>query len=508
MIEKNILCETYFGKPSQLVKAEEILTSLQEKIKSGVNINPEKECKELENIFAQTFGFEKCFISFLPIENSFNAFTVPFFNDVNYSEKTYELIRDKNGIRYKYPKGKSLYIYVHNYGMRHLSTEKIMATIIHEIGHNFFLLDEQIKDGKIRVAQNYILSVLNYMFEYIRVYGYIPLDVFRALVDVSLYLESPQKYMYNIATNFEAKLSDRAQKEGYNADKTYNNPVIKILRRSVKILFSIITLPLKMLGVGFSALLSPLLINRSAFKKKSLATQSYNNEKFADNFAMMYGYSVGIADLFANTQKMYNDGDVYDHIPVVRLFNYLDEMLTSTALFFADEHPHSYKRVLLAKQKVEYEMKNVRLSESQRKDLEDQLAKINNIINKAPAYKKMINKQFMKIIEEKDQIGSNKYSSEEIFDSDKTILKKYIKEDSNALIETFFNYKMDIDDLEYLQANGYSFTPNEEEQRVYTENHKILDNLSMNNIDKLKSLNEDQLASLLNSTNDYYKMTK
>jgi hypothetical protein len=493
-----ILNETYFGKQPDLVQVEGYFDTIKKQMSIGKNPNSLPEKTKIEKILGNKFGFEEVVLIFLPEENVMNAYTVPFFTEKKFDELNFALERSDNGLRFKNPKNKTLYVYLYNYLLRRYDVESIMSVLLHEIGHNFFLIDEQIKDNKIKNAIGWIIYIYNFLVECLKCNQDVTFECFKALLDVSLYVKSPQKYQYNLATENGRLIKDKAQSDAYVDSKKKH-----LFRKAFRIASQIIKLPFKIAWTGIKILLKPLMLgnSKSILKTNVKRTQDYNAERFSDNFAMMYGYSVGVATTFSGDNSKFVRSREWDFkVPIVRLFNYIDEMYSECVYGFSDEHPASIKRVMDAKAKVEYEMKNTTLSKAHRQELEDQLEKINNIITNIPSYQKFINNSFKKLIDEKDEIGSSKYSQTDIFDADKKVINNYIKEDT-YLIEDISD-----DDKEYLQENNYSFA--ETNHDTINENHRLINNLIMTNEEKLATLTEDQIVNLLVISNRFYPSTR
>jgi len=460
------LSETYYGRNPSLLKVESLFNVLIEKIKNHENINNCKEKTEIESILGNLFGFE--FVNFQIVHSSImcNAFTMPFINTKEYkSEKDYQLIRDANGIRFKYPKDKTLYVVFYDFNFLNFDSETLMGMLLHEIGHNFFMIDDIIKGSKKRLAFNYLLdlfeiAVMNLMSGKIL----LPIEFFVDLVNLNLWKNDPNKWTYNLVKKSDNLLNNN-DKLYNNYSKIFNTPVFKFIIN----------------GINFISKFSPLLKIKTAVKSfvtqhslflllasfsffdglfnKDKKSASYNNEKFADNFAVSYGYGKGIAN-FLNQPEKIGMNEIPSKIPLLRVIDYIGKMSSETLLAFSDPHPASCKRVKDTKEKLEFELKNTKLSPSHRREIEYELEKVNKLIDEIPKYRQNINKSFQLIIDAKEKVLNNgKMSNEEIYDFDKTFLKNHITNESMELISEEIKQVHDINHTiinSYLESNNFS----------------------------------------------------
>lgn len=477
------LNETYYGRNPSLLKIESLFNVLIEKIKNHENINNCKEKTEIESILGNLFGFE--FVNFQIVHSSImcNAFTMPFINTKEYkSEKDYQLIRDANGIRFKYPKDKTLYVVFYDFNFLNFDSETLMGMLLHEIGHNFFMIDDIIKGSKKRLAFNYLLdlfeiAVMNLMSGKIL----LPIEFFVDLVNLNLWKNDPNKWTYNLVKKSDNLLNNN-DKLYNNYSKIFNTPVFKFIIN----------------GINFISKLSPLLKIKTAVKSfvtqhslflllasfsffdglfnKDKKSAGYNNEKFADNFAVSYGYGKGIAN-FLNQPEKIGMNEISSKIPLLRVIDYIGKMSSETLLAFSDPHPASCKRVKDTKEKLEFELKNTKLSPSHRREIEYELEKVNKLIDEIPKYRQNINKSFQLIIDAKEKVLNNgKMSNEEIYDFDKTFLKNHITNESMELISEEIKQVHDINHAiinSYLESNNFSTEPRKKYKKLGNSNENL-----------------------------------
>lgn len=92
-------------------------------------------------------------------------------------------------------------------------------------------------------------------------------------------------------------------------------------------------------------------------------------------------------------------------------------MLTA---YYTDPHPDNRSRCEMVIKKLEYELANNKkdLSTEQIKEIEEDIRKVKAVIDGAPLYKKWVDRAFAKYFKERDKIGSDRHTDEEIFELD------------------------------------------------------------------------------------------
>lgn len=416
--------ETYYGKNPELLKCEELLKEMKMELNKGSNLNKSESKKKFEDILSNLFGFEKMYLCVIAEEKYMDGFTIPYFNQDNYGkdDKFFDIVKTNEGIKYKNPKGKFLYVYTSSYTIRNFSIDNIMSIILHEVGHNFFLVREQITNAKLHYGVDISLTLI----EILNNYNWSPSlynQVINLMYQVGVNMDDMQLSAYE---QYKKTLTDKANKKAEKEYKSNHSVGGKILQLVKSLIVGTLNLPFTIINV----VLLPIYLflgkaNKEVLKKDSKKYQSYNAEKFSDNFASSYGYSVGISDTFIKSEKFTTVGEFESKIPIIRIQNYFNRTLTMFVSYYADPHPDDYTRVLDSLNKLKYELNNNKdqLNPKQIAEIEEQIIKIERILKKAPVYKKIINGIFKNSYNDRDKTGVQTYSQEEIWDFDKTIFK-------------------------------------------------------------------------------------
>jgi len=445
---RDILNESYYGKNPELIQCENYLTDMKEYLMTGKNPNSCPSKDKFESTIANLFGFEKVYFSIIAEENFENGFTTTHFYDVskNVNDEYFDLVKSKNGIRFKHPRGKILYVYSYNYSLRNSSVEKLMSIFLHEVGHNFFLIKEQVNYKKTKLMSEMVFRALYYLHEN----GYNPSifpEVVKFLCQVSLEAKtgiSKSTYEY-----YHKYIEDDLQNKAIKKEKINSNLLVKAISTSLKVIGEIFVSLLSLPFTITNLLLMPLYLssgksNKSEFSKYEKNSQGYNAEKFSDNFAASYGYGVGIVDMFSNSQNLSKKSILVSKIPVVRVLDYFNQSLTMFAMYYNDPHPDNRTRVLFMINKLRYELdvnKN-QLDHRQIAEIEEQIIRMEKLISDAPYWKSNIDKMFKNAYVDRDKAGSVGVSDSQIYDFDTEILKdrfgkpiknRAIKKESNNL---------------------------------------------------------------------------
>ena len=428
-----IINETYYGKNPMLLECEAAFQEMKDLLKQGKTPNDSAASKKLERNIAQLFGFENARYKLLPNNISGNSFTTPFYWDYskNYKDSFFDLVKDKNGIRFKNPKGKTIFIYLYNECLRNMTNEELVAIMLHEIGHNFFLVKEQINYSKQFLLNSLTLEIL----DYIRARGYSKQaykDAFEIMTKFSLRI-SKEGLTTVYYDELKSEFSKKKQNESNQRyDKIENTTVYRVYYLAWKLIGTFMALPFHFIEI----LLLPLIMSyryiycksqtrSSLWKEKFRVEQNYNNEKFADAFTATYGYGAGTVSVFSNTEKFsYTKNNVDQNIPIFRVWWYYTDCMDRYIWAFSDEHPDDVGRCLFLIEKLEYELNNNKeLDASQINEIKHQTAIMKETLKNRAYYRKGIDAIFAPGWDIKDKAASIKYSKEDIFNFDKELLK-------------------------------------------------------------------------------------
>jgi len=430
--ETVLLQESYFGKDNTLLECEECIKAMKEAIVAGKNPNSISEKITFESLIAKKFNCEKVYLSILADESGLNAYTVPFFYEKNHSYKDefFELVSDNGGIHFKSATGKTLYVYINTYTIRNYSIENIMAILLHEVGHNFFFLKEQVQNRRSKLFTEFVLYILRILDQH----NYHPQLVSEA---VKVLINEGLAYKKGIqASSYEATkkmLSDKAFDIVNGKYKTSHTGIGKAFYTLTTIIGKTISSVFKFVNSIIYTLFFPVLINSASYKgleRSSKKTQNYAAEKFCDNFAASYGYAKGIVDTFNKTGNFSYSSKVTSKIPIVRILDYYSNSLFYFIAYMNDPHPTHQKRVTFALEKLKYELEQNRknMSPKQIEEIEKDITDIEKLLKKTPLFKRAIDALFSGVDKKRDNAGSGDISNQDLYDFDKTILKDKVAE--------------------------------------------------------------------------------
>jgi len=454
MNESVLLQESYFGKDNTLLDCENCIKAMKEAIVGGKNPNSISEKTTFESLIAKKFNCEKVYLSILADESGLNAYTVPFFYEKNrsYKDEFFELVSDNTGIHFKSATGKVLYIYINTYTIRNYSIENIMAILLHEVGHNFFFMKEQVQNRRSKMFTEFILYIMKILDQY----NYNPAlvaEAIRIIINEGIsFKKGVQNTYYETSKKF---LTDKAF-DIVNGKYKSNHTGIG------KAFYTLSTVVGKTLGAAFKlvynviyTLFFPLLVNSASYRNledNSKRRQDYAAEKFCDNFAASYGYAKGIVDTFNNSSNFTYSKKIASKIPIVRIINYYSDTIFYYVSYMSDPHPTNQKRVTFALEKLRYELEQNRknMSPKQIEEIEKDIVDIEKLLKKTPYFKKVIDKMFAGIDRRRDSAGSVGTSDQDFYDFDKTMLKDKVvevkKEDLGILSYMTEDYESAIDD--------------------------------------------------------------
>jgi hypothetical protein len=332
--------ETYFGKTSEILDIEKTISIIRKKYTTKHPIDTiinDPRILELGTKISKAFGFRKVYFGFDPIVQ-YNCYTVPV-RQSRYGDLSEKYTVSKDGIKYK-PDAECDVLIVATTTLffdKKLTDGEVMATILHEIGHSFT----------------------------------------EAVVPIELGLDVFKRSLQAFAISFMAVVTKKAKN---------NLPVIEDIVQTMSNIVS--TAP------GFINKYIP----ETPITKKLLlgvATNTdkrrYIDEKFADQFAAMYGYGTELSSVLSKIDYTKKTKD-----PSGEINKLID--LTCGLVNISTEVMFSYTPMLAARMKssiqvLEHEIKtNKALTPELREDLEKQISDINLLakqysnINKTPKY--------------------------------------------------------------------------------------------------------------------------
>lgn len=347
---ENLLQEAYYGKLPELAKIEDLLGVISKKIKADPKkCNPNKypENTQIEQLFCKLFGFKTTYLYWEPFTYG-NAYTISMNALILFSDKKDGIVkRDNKG--YYDKTGKSvLTVYVSN-GLiirDNLTPRELLATILHEIGHNF----DVSKYHLVEYVTQAIATLGFSIFEY-RTYSDSIDDIKTQYYD-NISKEENKFYKNNRQRENYNKKTDRRIKLNSIIDTWVATPILKALQSAATII------------------LSPFIQITQLGSKKS--------EIFADSFATAYGYGT---DLISALNKLGDEKKQYYYPKsgfgkfLWDLSNFHDEVFIA----FGDCHGTNQERCKDCLEKLNWDLKHNDFPAGLRKELVNEINKTTDL---------------------------------------------------------------------------------------------------------------------------------
>ena len=340
-----VLNEAYFGKTKGVLKIEKALGVLRHKymgqyFSKDINLDPgiDDICRAIEDAFG--FGLVQFEVV---IEASINAYTLPLGTSVDARGSKYMEVDTTNGYRYnKQANFAALFYITSGLFLNEAFTDaEITAIILHEIGHNFTTS---------AIDYNGNLNALNNIL--------VGLYTFGAYTVVSSNVV--KRTSINIK-NYMAKTFKRLA-EVYNSFKSVIGTWRYILTEYFKFgeFMNNVTMPFTTMASTIATNVWNRAINYAFFPTRFLT--GYDDERFADSFATMYGYG---PEIQSSLEKIHDrKTSVYEADKFINssplLANYVDlfKLPVLFIIYAFDEHPELPARMKNACTQIEYDLKN------------------------------------------------------------------------------------------------------------------------------------------------------
>lgn len=345
---------TYYGRNANLIEMEKIIDSAREYANKQNYVNFNSELGKLEVLIGKTFGFDEVYINksvlyaicpqlFLTAgaticQGALYKYTKKVIDgkavesiDIDTHHKVTKLV---NGVGYNFNLVLSTTLFLDR-GERTLTSREILAIILHEIGHNFYV-------GPVKEFASLILC------------GFIG-DISRielSLLCVAL-AEGTKDFLY-FANNIIPDYVNDSISQFTNTVYIAFAPIIELLSAFglMKTVLQIFTIIIKSADVLLQRLLSPVTIGR--------AFLNYDAEKYSDAFASAYGYGTELA---TGLEKLGMVGmTTFPAInPILKVAKTIISLLFLFIQPVTDEHPNTQARL----------MNNIKYMKEAGKDISD-----------------------------------------------------------------------------------------------------------------------------------------
>ena len=397
-----IMLEAFFGKKPNILKIEKAFDSMIKKYGNPLDIVSMVRSKELNDIrvaIADEFGFANVGIS---IEASYmkNAATMPIvscFRDPKATKQKKMIEASPKGFRFKKEAGMNILVFIYpgildqdpTHGTPFTGAE-LTAILLHEIGHNFTFSVS--RTGK--VAHFFpAISTFGYILKIATDLMNLPLSMVAYISDFIMALYTPYAKEQNKEVNKQAKkINEQIEKElskmQKNDPEEYKEYVQEMMdqmdeqRKSSKLTNTIIMRPAYIV-LTFLTMAKTIKVNFLNMVLNYVTKPlGYLDERFADNFAAMYGY--GPEQISGLNKLVYGSTSSYDQdIPILGHITNLIMLIPNTVCGAFDEHPNIPARYKNITRQLQKELNNPNIDEGTKKIIENQIKASDAIVEEA-----------------------------------------------------------------------------------------------------------------------------
>lgn len=379
-----ILNEVYFGKGNGLIKAEEVLGKYRAKYLNSYR-NPkclsDPDLDKYCSIMEDEFGFG-CFVMDIELVEATNAGTIPISRAIDISPQfrlKKNLIADETG--YKYNKKADYYYYmIMNAGLifnPDLTTEEVQAIIMHEIGHNFYTVTNSW--GLYTSDAFYLSDIISAILA----------NIMSGRIDNAIKTIISVGSATNVARKINVSISDLVEKSpALSAVYGFYSAIhgaVSDLQMNIGVVLQWI--------FGFQTLPTRVISNIIRYFANPTG---YANEKFADNFATMYGYG---PSLISGMEKMEAMGfnitlnKMVSNNAILKSINYFYAAPISMISGIFDEHPQFIERARDQQRFLERELSKSSIDPKMKKKLLDNSKSLNKQIDDYVHYRSKMSPQ-------------------------------------------------------------------------------------------------------------------
>ena len=344
-MDNTVLNEAYFGKTKGVLKIEKAIGKLRHKymgqyFSKDINLDPgiDDICRAIEDAFG--FGlvqFEVC------IEAGINAFTIPIGTSVDARGSKYMEVDTANGYRYNKQANFAALLYITSglFLNEAFTDAEITAIMLHEICHNF-TTSAIYYNGNLNVVNNVLVGLYTF-----GVYTVASTNVVkRASINLNNYMAKTFRRLAEVYNSFKSVIG------------TWSYIIAEYLKFGEFV--NGITMPFSTMVTTIASNVWSITMRYALFPTRFLT--GYDDERFADSFATMYGYGpemqTALEKLHDRKYSVYAMDKFISESPLIA--NYID-LFKLPVLFIIDafdEHPELPARMKNACTQIEYDLKN------------------------------------------------------------------------------------------------------------------------------------------------------
>lgn len=423
------LNEAFYGKSANLLRAEALIATMREKYghRNHDAVNDSEELRELENVLGVQFNAEMKIVVSVPkpitgvgsiagrllgydagplgqwgqMSLMPNAFTIPVLVTQQNQADRIEMVETKNGVRFKERMPVYTVVLGALFFSDRLNERSVLAIVLHEIGHNFFIMtDIKSRRGLIFTAGR-ILTAYASIKDLI--YGATEIangGLEKAITDagllrvISYFAERITSLVLSIDPSKITGLVTAVDRVASLIEKILStiipsaiyDPLTSAFARfdvskGLAVLFSSIGL---LMTVRNIAACGPALIVHCVVSEvietvagyiKTEVMASRRDEIFADDFATKHGYG---PDLSESMAVFHGIAKTTRNLKLTRIF-WGTEILASISHALKDPHPAEIYRVKRAVTVLEEELENGTFVPSQEKMIRQQLQQARDV---------------------------------------------------------------------------------------------------------------------------------
>jgi len=439
----SFLNEAYYGKNEILKRIEGYYDEFRNALKTGENPNKLSCINDFKADIRELFNVADISYTIIP-SGAINSMTVQLlYGDVNsISKDNFELSKNKYGLCFKNPDNKKLVISVYSQLILKCTSAECVAILLHEIGHNFFLTENYYKATKLKLIVDEIIQVLPMIIK-----SLLPIKIdignvriknnpyFALVLLIRLMLDSISIITGNVQRKYDINWMKQANNDKmFKKLKKESEKSESKIKSIIKKIFQILGIPFYTLAtVSQIVLLLPItLMVKILSSIANLSDHGYSNEKFADNFAVSYGYGEETARVFSTKGILGKTDNKEATVLKNPLFKHLYLSVQAAmylVVYITDPHPANHERVKKVVDKLENELNNNKeLTKEQKDDIKKQIEITKKIrdIDKDDMYA-AVDVLFYKsnIIDTKDKVVQKlDFTDEQLFDFENKILSK------------------------------------------------------------------------------------
>lgn len=360
MPPSQVVTEAYYGKPKEFLAIEKELDIVIKKIKDSVSVNStkgymiEQNCAKISKMFKDFFGFYEFNLAILP--ELPNAITCPF--------SYHTFTSDKSGKFKNRPDTSKMIVsvYVFDGFILNMNTtaQELMAIILHEIGHN--------------MDRSVFMLLSKYLPWFYDITWWSDGTITKKWPEV-------ERYIKLLAANTGLKI-------GFNILSKYVNKFTDLFtsapgtRRLMWVIDEIVigTKQISRFIASFGRPIPPpeLILLKFANPRSFFG---YAGEKYADSFAVAYGYGVEMSTAFSRfNDEITVTTKTIMAVPVLSAVFDFARISTSLPFIFCNEHPQDVVRVNSAIKKLKRELKDPSIPPKMKKDIEEQIVEIEKVM--------------------------------------------------------------------------------------------------------------------------------